>query len=108
VQAIADSGKRLLNLIESLLAFIRLDQGAMALKREPTNVSALLLSVVDAFQARTVERKLTLQVATPDGLPSVSADPQELTMHSTTCWITPIKFTPAGGHHHRRGPAGHR
>jgi signal transduction histidine kinase len=97
VQAIADSGKRLLNLIESLLAFIRLDQGAMALKREPTNVSALLLSVADAFHTRAVERKLTLQVATPDGLPSVSADPQELTMALNHLLDNAIKFTPAGG-----------
>lgn len=97
VQAIADSGKRLLNLIESLLAFIRLDQGAMALKREPTDVSALLLSVADAFHARAIERKLTLQVATPDGLPSVSADPQELTMALNHLLDNAIKFTPAGG-----------
>jgi signal transduction histidine kinase len=97
VQAIADSGKRLLNLIESLLAFIRLDQGAMALKREPTNVSALLLSVVGGFQARAAERKLTLQVATPEGLPSISADPQELTMALNHLLDNAIKFTPAGG-----------
>lgn len=97
VQAIADSGKRLLNLIESLLAFIRLDQGAMALKREPTNVSALLLGVADAFHARAAERKLTLQVATPDGLPPVSADPQELTMALNHLLDNAIKFTPAGG-----------
>ena len=97
VQAIADSGKRLLNLIESLLAFIRLDQGAMALKREPTNVSALLLSVADAFHARATERKLNLQVATPDGLSSVSADPQELTMALNHLLDNAIKFTPAGG-----------
>jgi signal transduction histidine kinase len=97
VQAIADSGKRLLNLIESLLAFIRLDQGAMALKREPTDVSALLLSVADAFRARAAERKLTLQVATSDGLPSVSADPQELTMALNHLLDNAIKFTPAGG-----------
>jgi signal transduction histidine kinase len=97
VQAIADSGKRLLNLIESLLAFIRLDQGAMALKREPTDVSALLLSVADTFHARAVERKLTLQISTSDGLPSVSADPQELTMALNHLLDNAIKFTPAGG-----------
>lgn len=97
VQAIADSGKRLLNLIESLLAFIRLDQGAMALKREPTDVPALLLSVADAFHARATERKLSLEVATPDGLPSVSADPQELTMALNHLLDNAIKFTPAGG-----------
>jgi signal transduction histidine kinase len=97
VQAIADSGKRLLNLIESLLAFIRLDQGAMALKREPTNVSALLLIVAEGFQTRVAERKLNLEVVTPDSLPSVSADPQELTMALNHLLDNAIKFTPTGG-----------
>ena len=68
VQAIADSGKRLLNLIESLLAFIRLDQGEMALKRVPVNVSPLLSAVVEAFRARAAEQKLTLCLSAPDGV----------------------------------------
>ncbi len=97
VQAIGESGKRLLNLIESLLAFIRLDQGAMALKREPSDISALLLTVKEAFLARAAERKLSLNVHVPDGLLSVSADPQELTMALNHLLDNALKFTPAGG-----------
>jgi len=97
VQAIADSGKRLLNLIESLLAFIRLDQGAMALKREPTDVSALLLAEVEAFRDRATERKLTLKVIAPEQLPLILADPQELTMALKHLLDNALKFTPAGG-----------
>jgi signal transduction histidine kinase len=97
VQAIADSGKRLLNLIESLLAFIRLDQGAMALKREPTDVAGLLAAVVEPFQVRAKERKLALTVHASEGLPAVSADPQELTMALNHLLDNAIKFTPAGG-----------
>ncbi len=97
VQAIAESGKRLLNLIESLLAFIRLDQGAMALKREPTDVAALLAAVAEPFRSRGTERKLTVTVEVPEGLPSVSADPQELTMALNHLLDNAMKFTPAGG-----------
>ena len=97
VQAIAESGKRLLNLIESLLAFIRLDQGAMALKREPTDVSALLLAEVEAFRDRATERKLTLKVIAPEQLPPILADPQELTMALKHLLDNALKFTPAGG-----------
>ncbi|RPI06266.1 MAG: hypothetical protein EHM71_11925, partial [Zetaproteobacteria bacterium] len=97
VQAIADSGKRLLNLIESLLAFIRLDQGAMALKREPTDVAGLLAAVTESFQARAKERKLAVTVHAPEGLPAVSADPQELTMALNHLLDNATKFTPAGG-----------
>ena len=97
VQAIADSGKRLLNLIESLLAFIRLDQGEMALKRVPVNVSPLLSAVVEAFRARAAEQKLTLCLSAPEELPPLQADPQELTAAINHLMDNAIKFTPAGG-----------
>ncbi|MBI2561478.1 MAG: GAF domain-containing protein, partial [candidate division NC10 bacterium] len=42
VQAIEESAKRLLALIENLLVFVRLDQGEMALQREPVDVSSLI------------------------------------------------------------------
>ena len=97
VQAIADSGKRLLNLIESLLAFIRLDQGEMALKRTSVNVSVLLSAVVEAFRARATERKLALRLNAPAELPPLQADPQELTAAINHLMDNAIKFTPAGG-----------
>jgi signal transduction histidine kinase len=97
VQAIADSGKRLLNLIESLLAFIRLDQGEMALKRVPVHVSPLLSVVVEAFRARAAEQKLTLCLSVPEELPPLQADPQELTAAINHLMDNAIKFTPAGG-----------
>jgi signal transduction histidine kinase len=97
VQAIADSGKRLLNLIESLLAFIRLDQGEMALKRTSVNVSVLLSAVVEAFRARAAERKLALHLGVPAELPPLQADPQELTAAINHLLDNAIKFTPAGG-----------
>jgi signal transduction histidine kinase len=97
VQAIADSGKRLLNLIESLLAFIRLDQGEMALKRTSVNVSLLLLGIVEAFRARAAERRLALDVSAPAELPPLQADPQELTAAINHLMDNAIKFTPAGG-----------
>ncbi len=97
IQAIAESGQRLLNLIESLLAFIRLDQGEMALEREPVTLSSLLASVVEPFKARAAERKLALSLDAPEDLPSVLADPRELTMALNHLLENAIKFTPAGG-----------
>jgi signal transduction histidine kinase len=97
VQAIAESGKRLLNLIESLLAFIRLDQGEMALKREPVALPGLLSSTAEPFRARAAERKLTFSLSVPPDLPPVLADPQELTTALNHLMDNAVKFTPAGG-----------
>jgi signal transduction histidine kinase len=97
IQAIAESGQRLLNLIESLLAFIRLDQGEMALEREPVTLSSLLASVVEPFKVRAAERKLALSFDAPEDLPSVLADPRELTVALNHLLENALKFTPAGG-----------
>jgi len=97
IQAIADSGKRLLGLIESLLAFIRLDQGNVALSRESVEMNALAASTVEAFRSRAAERRLTLSADIPADLPPVLADPQELASALTHLMDNATKFTPAGG-----------
>jgi signal transduction histidine kinase len=97
IQAIADSGKRLLSLIESLLAFIRLDQGNVTLAREAVEIAPFVAGVGDSFRARIEEQKLTLTIDIPPGLPRVLADPQELTMALTHLVDNATKFTPPGG-----------
>ncbi|MBI4840001.1 MAG: GAF domain-containing protein [candidate division NC10 bacterium] len=97
VQAIEESAKRLLALIENLLVFVRLDQGEMALQREPVDVSSLIGRVAEAFQPKVEEWKLTLVREVADGLPPVMADPQELTVALSHLVDNATKFTPAGG-----------
>jgi signal transduction histidine kinase len=97
LQAIQESGKRLLTLIESLLAFVRLEQGQMALNREPLELAPLVAGVVEPAQAKAGERKLTVTSEVAEGLPLILADPQELTMALTHLLDNATKFTPAGG-----------
>ena len=97
VQAIAESARRLLTLIESLLVFVRLDKGEMALNREPVEVLPLVQQVIGTFQGRALERKVELVREVPDNLPLLLADPQELAMALTHLVDNATKFTPAGG-----------
>jgi signal transduction histidine kinase len=97
VQAISESGKRLLNLVESLLAFIRLDQGEVTLHLETVDLVPLLTAAVETFRTRAAERKLTLTLGLPPGLPGVVADPQELAIAVTHLLDNAIKFTPTAG-----------
>jgi two-component system phosphate regulon sensor histidine kinase PhoR len=97
VQAIAESARRLLTLIESLLVFIRLDQGEMALNREPVEVVPLVRQVIGNFQGRAVGRTVDLVAEVPDNVPRLLADPQELAMALTHLVDNATKFTPAGG-----------
>jgi two-component system phosphate regulon sensor histidine kinase PhoR len=97
VEAIAESARRLFTLIESLLVFIRLDQGEMTLTREPVEILPLVLRVIDNFQHRALERRLDLVCEGPDILPLVLADPKELSLALTHLVDNATKFTPAGG-----------
>jgi signal transduction histidine kinase len=97
VEAMAASGKRLLALIESLLLFVRLDQGEMALNREALDIVPLVAGVLEPFQFKAVERKLSLSNEVAGDLPPVIADRQELTTVLTHLVDNATKFTPAGG-----------
>jgi signal transduction histidine kinase len=97
VQAIAESGKRLLNLIESLLAFIRLDQGEVALNRESLDLLAVLKPAVEGLRARAEERRVALTLELPPDLPMALADSQELGIALNHLLDNAVKFTQAGG-----------
>jgi len=97
VQAIAESARRLLTLIESLLVFVRLDKGAMALNREPVEMLPLVQQVIGTFQGKALERKVELVREVAEHLPLILADPQELAMALTHLVDNATKFTPAGG-----------
>jgi len=97
VQAISTSAKRLVSLVEGLLVFVRLDEGEMALNREPVDLPPLVALVMEPFQAKAVERKLSLANEVAGGVPAVMADRQELIMALTHLVDNATKFTLAGG-----------
>lgn len=97
VEAISTSAKRLLSLVEGLLVFVRLDEGEMALNREPVDLAPLVALVMEPFQAKAVERKLSLANEVAEGVPPVMADRQELIMALTHLVDNATKFTLAGG-----------
>jgi signal transduction histidine kinase len=97
IQAIEQSGRRLLRMVESLLAFVRLDQGQVTLNREPVHLSPLFTRLLESFQGRAEEQKLRLSLEVAEGLPPVLADPRELMMALTNLVDNATKFTPAGG-----------
>ena len=97
LQAIADSGRRLLNLIESLLAFIRLDQGDMHLRRTPTPLATFLAKALEPFATRAEERQIALRLDVPEELPPVLADGEELAMVLQQLLDNALKFSEPGG-----------
>ena len=97
LQAILTSAKRLHSVIESLLVFVRLDQGEMALHREAIGLPPIFAQVIETFKGKAAELKLALETDVASGLPLVMADPNELTMALTHLVDNATKFTLAGG-----------
>lgn len=97
IQAIDQSGKRMLHTVENLLAFIRLDQGEVTLNREPVHLDSLFAGLLEAFRGRAEEQKLHLSREVAEDLPPVLADPQELRLALMHLVDNATKFTPAGG-----------
>ena len=97
LQAILTSAKRLHSVIESLLVFVRLDQGEMALHREAIGLPPIFAQVIETFKGKAAELKLALESDVTSGLPLVMADPSELTMALTHLVDNATKFTLAGG-----------
>lgn len=97
LQAILTSAKRLHSVIESLLVFVRLDQGEMALHREAMGLPPIFAQVIETFKEKAAELKLALESDVTSGLPLVMADPSELTMALTHLVDNATKFTLAGG-----------
>jgi signal transduction histidine kinase len=97
LQAILTSAKRLHSIIESLLVFVRLDQGEMALNREALELPPLFAQVMETFKGKAAEQKLLLETDVASGLPVVMADSSEITMALTHLLDNATKFTPAGG-----------
>jgi signal transduction histidine kinase len=83
--------------IESLLVFVRLDQGEMALNREALELPPLFAQVMETFKGKAAEQKLLLETDVASGLPVVMADSNEITMALTHLLDNATKFTPAGG-----------
>jgi signal transduction histidine kinase len=92
------AGDRLLELVNGLLDYTRLEAGVERLDRRPVNLRHLVAHVVQGCQnmARSKGVELTLQ----DGnafSPTVDVDEQRLTHVMRSLLNNAVKFTPTGG-----------
>jgi signal transduction histidine kinase len=68
VRSAADEVDRLTRLAEDLLVIARSDQGRLSIRREPTDLAALLARVGDRFEQRAAEAGRVISVDAPAGL----------------------------------------
>ncbi len=87
----------LLALINDLLTISRMQSGRVAREKERLQVVALLKEVVELIKGEAIERQIEVTLETPDELPPVSANREDLTRVFTNFLDNAIKYNRPGG-----------
>jgi signal transduction histidine kinase len=97
LQAIQESVDRMRQLVEDLLAFVRMERRDLTLRVEPFEVGPFVAEVAASQQAKAQGRGLSLTVQVPDKPLLVKGDRGELIRVLTHLVDNAIKFTDKGG-----------
>jgi signal transduction histidine kinase len=88
---------RLLELINKLLDFSKLEAGRMRLAPAPIDLNALVAELVGAARPLAEQRGIELVAQTDAALPQLAADKEKIDIVVSNLLSNAIKFTPSGG-----------
>src|SRR5262249_42488801 len=84
--------------IDDLLDISRIGSGQMRLEPLTFDLGALLVSVIDGLRPLTDARRIRLEAAVEQELPTIVRDPRRIQQVVVNLLNNALKFTPAGGH----------
>ncbi len=87
----------LLDLVNDLLQYSRLEAGAVARRKEPLNLSDVILSTVELLKGQGAAKDLVFDVDVPGSLPPVVADRGEMEQVFTNLVSNAIKYNVKNG-----------
>ncbi|MBD2256479.1 ATP-binding protein [Pseudanabaena sp. FACHB-2040] len=97
LQAIAVSGKALMDLIDDILDLSKIEAGKLELQYEAVNVRSLIEEIQQIFSQRAAEKRLTLQVTLEESIPtSIRIDEVRLRQILFNVVGNALKFTEQG------------
>ena len=97
LQVVADSSKRLADLVEDLLEVSRIEQGRMKMTLEPVDVQEIISASITELAISAKEKKLELQEQKWEGeLPKISADKDRMRQIIVNLLSNAIKYTLSG------------
>lgn len=89
--------ERLSRLTEELLSLSRIETGLVESRREPVSLQKIANAVVNELGIQASDARLSLEVAVPDRLPPIHANPDQIRQVFINLIGNAIKFTPPGG-----------
>lgn len=91
-----DSAANIYSLLENLLEWSKIQRGLVEFKPVKTDLAASVYSILNLFEARSVQKKITLNVAIePDVSPFVDGNVLNTVLRNLIS--NALKFTPRGG-----------
>ncbi|MBU4436323.1 MAG: PAS domain S-box protein, partial [Alphaproteobacteria bacterium] len=97
VGLIQDASNTLLNVVNDVLDFSRLEAGGVELDPRPFDPRAMIESCAALIEEQALARGLTLEVVAPADLRAMEADAPRLTQVLLNFLSNAVKFTNAGG-----------
>jgi PAS domain S-box-containing protein len=89
--------RRMVNLVNALLNVSRLELGTFAIEPEPTNISALVESIINEQKLSVNEKKLSLSTTFAKDIPVIESDPKLLRLVFQNLLSNAIKYSPIKG-----------
>ncbi|MBC8281579.1 MAG: PAS domain S-box protein, partial [Chloroflexi bacterium] len=94
---IDNESDRLTRLINDVLDLARMESGETVWDISSVSLQNIIETAMDSTHALTLNKKVTVDVASADELPAVEADSDKLVQVVTNLLSNAIKFTPSGG-----------
>jgi PAS domain S-box-containing protein len=92
-----ESADRLVEIVNNLLDSASLESGTLNISAEPTDIVALTASVLEELGPMIRDGAYQVSVDMPDGIGTITADPQLLRQAITNLCSNALKYTPPGG-----------
>jgi signal transduction histidine kinase len=97
LRMIFEESQVLKRLIEDLHTLALAESGALQLRREPVDISALINEVISAFNSQVQASSVILQADLPNDLPNLSLDPLRIHQVLSNLIANAIRYTPPEG-----------
>jgi signal transduction histidine kinase len=96
-ETIRSSSQRLLSLVSQIVELGRLRAGQVQLDLRQTDLRGVIVQAVDEVRSLAEHGELRLDVAVPEDLPVITADPERLHQVLVNLLANAVRFTPPGG-----------
>ncbi len=96
-QAIGESGRHLLHVINDILDLSKIEAGRLDLREDLVDLGRLVSACIGDLRERVRAKALALDCEIPDALPLLWADPTKLKQILLNLLSNAVKFTPDGG-----------